>query len=168
MNTVISNRDKMLIEYAGYFFSGRIAGSVFGYRYRLDRPASHQHCFHLIASSHLKTFWEDLDSDNQDNLEYGYQDLLRTSSLSKRDSKIPSWCCCLAVMAKKCIKIYNAHAQYCVMFCFCFWRRFVATICWDRHWYQILIKWILMYMRNPALVWIARWAGTVLFLSLIT
>ena len=30
INDVISNRDKMLIEYVGYFFWDRIAGSVFG------------------------------------------------------------------------------------------------------------------------------------------
>ena len=29
INDVISIRDKMLIEYVGYFFWGRIAGSVF-------------------------------------------------------------------------------------------------------------------------------------------
>ena len=54
MNTAIDmNRD---INKLFFFLWGRIASSVFGYRYRLDRLASHQHCFHLIVPYQLKTF----------------------------------------------------------------------------------------------------------------
>lgn len=63
----------------------------------------------------------------------------------RRDSKIPSWCCCLAVMAKKCIKIYCTCTQYCCCFAFVFNAVFVATIRSERHWYQILMNWILTY-----------------------
>ena len=52
----------------------------------------------------------------------------------ERASKILSWCCCLAVMAKKCIKIYCTCTQYCCCFAVVFNVVFVATIRLERHW----------------------------------
>ena len=145
----------MLIEYAGFFFWGRIAGSVFGYRYRLDRSASHQHCFHFIASSHLKTFWDDSDSDNQDDLEDGNQDLPRTSSPQKGPAKFWADVVVLQWWQRNALK-FTAHAlsTVAVLLNFVFNVIFVATIRWERHWYQILMNWILTYQKSSfGLLW---------------
>lgn len=125
LSAIDMNRDINNAHWICCFFllGWNIAGSVFGYRSRLDRPTSHQHCFHLIVPHYLKTFWDDSDWDNQDDLEDGNQDLPRTSSPQKGTAKFWDDVVVLQWWQRNALK-FTAHARSTVVVLLLFLTRF--------------------------------------------